>query len=348
MPITYKGPPPDIAERPPSGFDQVDPELLTALGLDAGGTGGTRTSTPYASPGEPLRFSILGFLLALLSAAGVAAAIALLYNGMSVIMQTQGGFVATGGPYEIVHPAPDWVWLLPASIFAGVVFVALNLFAAQRGWGINLTLFMWMGTFIALGWNFLRLGFNPPPGMEGAWGWIVSGIVFWIMGFAPVLILIRPLRQGYRSLVDRQSSDARRMWRAPQRGDTTPVYVVGQALGALLGVAAGILLFAAICGLDAAFYGTWTSAGATDTLEFSMNSIVTHASDGGAETLGTWTTRSPAEEDQAGAEVPDADAYLTIPNEAMWQLPYAKLTDENTFELIDEEGVVQQEYKRAE
>ena len=39
----------------------------------------------------------------------------LLYQGMRAIMYL-GGFVASGGPYAIAHPAPGWVWIVPVSI----------------------------------------------------------------------------------------------------------------------------------------------------------------------------------------------------------------------------------------
>ena len=345
MPITYKGPPTGTGETRPSGTDEVDPRLAEALGM--GGGGRTRTGTSYSSRAEPPGFNILGFLLALLAAAGVAAAITLLYNGMSVIMQTEGGFVASGGPYAIVHPAPDWVWLIPASIWVGLAFAGLNVYTARRGWGINLTLLMWTGLFVALGWNFLRLGLNPPPGMESTWGWIVSGVVFWIMGFGPALLLLRGNYNRYRILVERQSPDARRFWLPANRRDTTPVYIVGQVLGAVLGVAAGILLFAAVCGLDGSFYGTWKSAEGAGTLEFSMNSIVAHTAEDGTETLGTWTTRNPDEQDTSlGSQ--SADAFLSIPSEDLWQLPYAQLVGDDAFELLDDAGSAQGTFTKAE
>ena len=58
-----------------------------------------------------------------------------LYQGMAEIMTTQGGFVASGGPYEIAHPAPGWGWLVPVSILALFAFGGLSLWASMRGWG---------------------------------------------------------------------------------------------------------------------------------------------------------------------------------------------------------------------
>jgi len=203
--------------------------------------------------GEPIeyhssrRVNIVGLLLALVCAAGIAASITALYNGMAVIMVTEGGFVASGGPYAIAHPAPDWVGLVPLSIFGLFIFGGINIATSSRGWGINLVLFAWMGLFIALGWNFLRFGFNPPDNLQGAWAWIMCGIVFWIMGFAPAILAFSWARAGFNRFVDSQpNADTRGVWRMPTAAGTMRVYLVAQALGAMLGIWAGVALFAAV------------------------------------------------------------------------------------------------------
>ena len=61
--------------------------------------------------------------------AGVAFAISLLYQAMRPIMRL-GGFVASGGPYAIEHPAPSWVWIMPVSILFGMVCFFVNCSAA--------------------------------------------------------------------------------------------------------------------------------------------------------------------------------------------------------------------------
>jgi len=194
------------------------------------------------------RVSILGMLLAFVGAAGIAASITLLYQGTGFIMETAGGFVATGGPYVIAHPAPDWVWLVPATIFGLIGFGILGIVASGRGWGLNPMVFAWMGLFISLGWNFLRLGFNPPEGLQGAWAWIMCGVIFWIMGLAPTLLAFSAARAGFQSLVDRQDADARRAWRVPKRSDTTGVYLVAQLVGVAGGIWLGVVLFGQITG----------------------------------------------------------------------------------------------------
>lgn len=231
-------------------------ELLERLGVEAaeGDEAPPATWTPYEgihsdAPREERRsFSFLGLLLAVLTAAGIAASIALLYQGMADIMETSGGFVATGGPYVIAQPAPDWVALMPLSVMGIIFFGIANIWAASRGWGISLVIYAWMALFISLGWNFLRLGFNPPKGLQGAWAWILCGVIFWIMGFWPLLLLLAPGRSWFEALVSRQSGDARKAWRVPKRSDTTGAYLAAQVVGAVAGVVGAVVLFGFITG----------------------------------------------------------------------------------------------------
>jgi hypothetical protein len=138
-----------------------------------------------ASPEEPAPVRPLALALVALSAFGVAACLTLLFMGMRGVMDL-GGWVATGGPYEIAHPAPDWVWLIPVSIVCGVACGGLNVVAAWRAGGFTLLPFIWSALFFSLGWNFLEYGLRPPEGDGLVWGWIVCGVVFWIMAIPAV------------------------------------------------------------------------------------------------------------------------------------------------------------------
>ncbi len=57
---------------------------------------------------------------------------------------------------------------------------------------------MWAGLFGALGWNFLSLGFSPPPHQTGTAAWIACGVIFELMalgGLIPgVMALVSVLR----------------------------------------------------------------------------------------------------------------------------------------------------------
>ena len=72
----------------------------------------------------------LGFL-------GFVFCMTLLSQAMRGVMDL-GGFVASGGPYEIAHPAPGWIWVFPVSILAGLVFLLLYSIFAKKIGGIKL------------------------------------------------------------------------------------------------------------------------------------------------------------------------------------------------------------------
>jgi hypothetical protein len=127
---------------------------------------------------------------------GVAFCIGLLYLAMRPIMRL-GGMVASGGPYAIAHPAPGWVWVIPLSVIFGMVCFFLNLFTAPAD-GINLMPLAWPGLFLSLGWNFLEFAFAPPGG-GFAWGWLVCGVMFVLMGGLPLLLAFKPAREKIRS-----------------------------------------------------------------------------------------------------------------------------------------------------
>ena len=57
----------------------------------------------------------------------------LLYHSMRGVMDL-GGFVASGGPYHIAYQAPGWIWVLPVSIIAGLVFLFLYSLFANKTW----------------------------------------------------------------------------------------------------------------------------------------------------------------------------------------------------------------------
>jgi hypothetical protein len=114
---------------------------------------------------------------------GFAVCLAVLSSGMRAIMATGTGFVAVGGPYEIAHPAPDWVWVVPVSILAGWAFGAVFALSAARYDRFRVTTVIWALLFLLLGFNFLYFGITP----DGiVWGWLLSGVVFVIMGAAPL------------------------------------------------------------------------------------------------------------------------------------------------------------------
>lgn len=135
-----------------------------------------------------------------ISAAGFAACLTAVYMAMRDLMINSGGACASGGPYAI---NPEQVCttgqtaLLMGGIFIGLVFAGALVGASGWYGGSNLVgvaLLEWAALFGALGWNFIDLGINPPDNLaSGATGWIVCGVVFWLMalgGLIPGLMSI--------------------------------------------------------------------------------------------------------------------------------------------------------------
>jgi hypothetical protein len=136
------------------------------------------------------RRRVLGLVGVAVSAFGIFFGLTLLWFGMRTIMATSGGFVAIGGPYEIAHPAPNWVWIMPVSVWIGMGFGALNAFSARWAEGFDLVVIAWSATFLSLGYNFAEFGL----GYHGGgliWGWLICALVFIPMGAIPLFWLAR-------------------------------------------------------------------------------------------------------------------------------------------------------------
>jgi hypothetical protein len=140
--------------------------------------------------------TVLGYL------AGIAVgtmSITLLFLGMRAVMDV-GGACADGGPFVTAQPCPSGT---PLAMVGGM----FGLFGAAG-------LIMWFGSristaatavvalgwpllFVSLGWNFLDYGLHPTDGEDGpVWGWLIPGILFWVMGLAPVVVAIAAWREA--------------------------------------------------------------------------------------------------------------------------------------------------------
>lgn len=140
----------------------------------------------------------------LLSLFAFAFCLALLYMGMRGVMRL-GGFVASGGPYQIAHQAPDWVWVFPVSIMLMVGSMFASMYAGSKVGGPNLMALAWSALFLALGWNFTEFGFGIGRGGGLAWGWVACSVAFVLMGGVPLAIV---LSSFIRSLRERSSGPA--------------------------------------------------------------------------------------------------------------------------------------------
>jgi hypothetical protein len=185
-----------------------------------------------------------------LTALGIALCLTLLFFAMRGIMDL-GGFVAHGGPYVIAHEAPDWVWLVPVSIVFGMMLGFANAALAAAAGGFNLAVPAWSAVFLSLGWNFAEYGFFPPSGQGLVWGWIVCAVVFFVMGLAPLLLLIGRgvVMERVRTQIQ-QRREALQLRYSRGRGDGSPGYrraYLALNIGAVLvGIALGILAFRAV------------------------------------------------------------------------------------------------------
>jgi hypothetical protein len=132
-------------------------------------------------------------LIYLVGVAGLAASIVVIFLGMRAVLDI-GGFCAEGGPYEIETHCPDGVPLLMMlGLPAVFLFGGLMVWRGQAiGSPYQGAVFVaWPALFLSLGWNFLEYGFFPPGGAGQAWGWLICGVVFVVMGAVPLWIVLR-------------------------------------------------------------------------------------------------------------------------------------------------------------
>lgn len=212
----------------------------------------------------------VGGLLAL--AAGMvifAGALICVSEGMRYVIETNGGYCASGGPYEIAagHECDGGaVGLLVGGIFAMLLGGAIALagsgaYLGVRGFG--LTGLLWAALFGLLGWNFIEFGLNPPANFANEppiWGLLIPGAIFWLMAapglLAPVLAL-RSRREDTRITADparpklvlaKVPGAEEQPVAQPVGRDETPSPVLPWLLAVVAGSVAGVLAGFALAG----------------------------------------------------------------------------------------------------
>ena len=159
----------------------------------------------------------------------------------SITVTALGGYCASGGPYVIEVECPaNVVAFTPLSIFGGMFAVLLALVLAQ-GFGVPLIVWAWPILFVGLGWTFLQSFIN-----YGDITGIIIGVMFVIMGLAPLALAIRA---GWRSTligtinIRGEAFDRRRertgMWLPAARTDEQVMPTAGDFAGAILIAALG-------------------------------------------------------------------------------------------------------------
>ena len=131
---------------------------------------------------------VLKTALLTLGTLGFVVCLTLMYLSMRSVMDV-GGSCASGGPYSINAPCPKGVaWVMPVSIFGGLLSVGIVFLGVFPQGGPRPYAFAWSALFLALGWNFLDYGFDPPGGGTSA-SWLVCGAIFFLMGGVPLVFL---------------------------------------------------------------------------------------------------------------------------------------------------------------
>lgn len=147
----------------------------------------------------------LALVAVFVGAIGFAASLTCVYSAMRDLMVNSGGFCASGGPYQI-NPGQvcesGQIWLLLGGIVLGLIFAGALVAASSwyGGWRLSgVALLLWAALFGALGWNFISLGIDPPENMSGAVGWIICGIVFWLMALGGLIPGLMALASYFRA-----------------------------------------------------------------------------------------------------------------------------------------------------
>ncbi|HEX3618425.1 MAG TPA: hypothetical protein VHU61_17900 [Solirubrobacteraceae bacterium] len=144
-------------------------------------------------------------LLAVVGDIGFIAAVVALYRGMRDVIVQNGGFCASSGPNTLApghHCSGSDTELVLYGMLGVFLIGGIALAATSAaGWSpLGFGLAAWVVVFGALGYNFISLGTNPLHGSSGSGGWIVTGIVFWLMalgGAVPAVALAAEwLRRG--------------------------------------------------------------------------------------------------------------------------------------------------------
>lgn len=164
---------------------------------------------------EPDRraFTLSGTIWVVGTLALTAACMTVVFLAMRSVMDV-GGFCAEGGPYAIETHCPRGVpGLMMGGIWIGVVAAFLYVWQAAKNDAVSLAGFLWPALFLSLGWNFLEYGISPP--FEGglAWGWLIPGVLFVLMGAVPLLWVVP-------ALIRRDSTPGNLVGAALQQGVT--------------------------------------------------------------------------------------------------------------------------------
>jgi hypothetical protein len=134
---------------------------------------------------------LIGAACVIAGAAGVIACVLAASAGMRDVMRTDGGFCASGGPYVVANQCSSADFrLLLVGILGGLVATAIMVAgSAVFGRGSSASLIAWVALFGLLGWNFIDEVVHPAGG-QGSVGWLISGVVFWLLAVGGLVPMV--------------------------------------------------------------------------------------------------------------------------------------------------------------
>ena len=146
---------------------------------------------------------LVAALVAFAGATAFTACLLALVNGMRDVMQTDGGFCASGGPYVIAHQCSSSdIHLIMIGIFGALI--AAGFYAGgSAGLGSKAAsagLILWAALFGTLGWNFVSVGRH-----SGASGMLFTGVLFLAMAVGGLIPLLLRLADDLRRPASRPS-----------------------------------------------------------------------------------------------------------------------------------------------
>jgi hypothetical protein len=165
-------------------------------------------------------------------AAPVATVVGVLVLGITITwtffsmrsVMNVGGSCAEGGPYVSSQSCPDGSFLIAIAVPVMLLTAIFGSMAAISINAPNLLIPMWAALFGSLGWNFLEYAVK---GESVDAGWLVCGVVFWLMAAPAVLLMLAALKQAVLPS-DRPPPDTGSRW-------WVPAYAVLGAIGFLFG-----------------------------------------------------------------------------------------------------------------
>jgi hypothetical protein len=145
------------------------------------------------------------------------------FFSMRAVMNV-GGSCADGGPYVSGQSCPDGSYLIAIAIPVMLITAMVGSATAISINAPNLLIPMWGALFGSLGWNFMEFAFK---GEGIVWGWLVCGVMFWLMAAPAVLAILVALKNAVLPPSTKAPDTGARWW--------VPAYSALGAIGFLAG-----------------------------------------------------------------------------------------------------------------